>query len=86
MKPGEKYGENDFTYDRIEGIPHRYVRRAKWSPQWLADLVSCGWCAGGWIAGGVTAGTDVVVGVPAPVLVGFAVWGLGSLLAAQDWA
>lgn len=70
----------------IDGVLHRYVRRSKWSPQWLADLVSCSWCAGGWVAAAVVAGTDAAVGLPAPVLVWPAVWALGSLLASQDWA
>lgn len=62
------------------------VYRAKWSPQWLADLVSCSWCAAGWIAAAVTAGADQWAGLPAPFLLWLAVWGCAALIAAQKWA
>ena len=71
---------------RTDDQVSRYVRRVKWSPQWLADLLSCPWCASGWVAAGVTAGVWAVVGLPVPVLVWGAVWALGGLLAAQEWA
>jgi hypothetical protein len=70
----------------IDGRMHRYIERARWSPQWLGELVSCPWCASGWVAAGVTAGTWAVVGLPVPLLVWGAVWAVGALLAAQDWA
>jgi hypothetical protein len=70
----------------IDGVPHRYVRRASWSPFWLAELLSCPWCASGWIAAAVTAGTWAVAGLPVPVLVWLAVWAVGALIAAQEWA
>jgi hypothetical protein len=70
----------------IDGVPNRYVRRWKRSPFWLAELISCPWCASGWIAAGVTAGTWAVVGLPVPLLVWPAVWAVGALIAAQDWA
>lgn len=73
-------------FREIEGVPSRYVYRWNWVPQWLADLLSCPWCAGGWIAGMVTAATDVVVGIPVPALMGLATWALGSLIASQSWA
>jgi hypothetical protein len=62
----------------------RYLVRARWVPQWLADLLSCPWCASGWIALGVTVGVAFTVGVPAPVLVWPAVWGAGALLASRS--
>ena len=70
----------------IDGVASRYVIPAKWVPYWLSELLSCPWCASGWIAGALTAATDIVIGVPAPVLVGFAAWALGALLASQEWA
>ncbi|MWA07805.1 DUF1360 domain-containing protein [Streptomyces sp. BA2] len=62
------------------------VYRARWSPQWLADLVSCPWCASAWVALGVLGGTAMAVAVPVPVLVWLAVWAGAALLASQDWA
>ena len=70
----------------IKGVENRWVERAAWSPHWLAELITCPWCASGWIAGAVTAGTDLTVGLPVPWLVGPAVWGAGALLASQEWA
>ena len=35
-----------------DGEVQRYVRRARWSPYWLAELLSGPWCASGWIAAG----------------------------------
>jgi hypothetical protein len=70
----------------IDDEGHRYVTRARWSPFWLAELMSCPWCASGWLAGGVTAGTWAVVGLPVPVLVWLAVWAVGALIASQEWA
>lgn len=62
------------------------IYRAPWSPQWLADLVSCSWCASGWVSLGIVLGSAATIGVPAPILVWPAVWAGGALLAAQGWA
>lgn len=64
----------------------RYLTRASWSPYWLAKLMSCAWCASGWVAGLVTLAVDLTVGIPAPWLVGPAVWAAGALLASRNWA
>lgn len=70
----------------IDGVQHRYVRRKEWSPFWLAELISCPWCASGWVALAVTAATWATVGLPVPVLCWLAVWAAGALIAAQEWA
>ena len=70
----------------IDEVENRWVERKTWSPYWLAELLSCPWCASGWVALGVTAGTWAVVGLPVPVLVWPAVWAASALLAAQEWA
>lgn len=74
------------TVMRIDGQVNRYVRRASWSPYWLADLVSCPWCVSGWLAAALTAAVDVTVGVPAPFLVWGAVWAASALIASREWA
>lgn len=74
------------TLMRIDGRINRYVRRAKWSPYWLAELVSCPWCVSGWLAAALTVAVAFTVGVPAPVLVWGAVWGASALLASREWA
>jgi len=67
---------------------NRYVYRWGWVPQWLADLLSCPFCASGWIAAGVTGGVWAWLGlsVPLVLLLWVAAWALGGLLAAQEWA
>jgi uncharacterized protein DUF1360 len=68
----------------IDGIENRYVTRVKWSPFWLAELITCPWCASGWITGGLTLATDVTVGLPVPWLTGLATWSVGAWLAAKS--
>ncbi len=71
---------------RTDGQVARYVRRSKRSPFWLAELISCPWCASGWVALAVTAGVWATVGLAVPLLVWPAVWAVGALIAAQEWA
>jgi hypothetical protein len=73
-------------FTRTDGELQIYRRRWEWSPFWLAELVSCPWCASGWLAGGVTAGVWWWVVLPVPVLCWLAVWAVGALLAAQEWS
>ena len=73
-------------FREIDGVPSRYVYRWNWVPQWLADLISCPFCASGWIALVVTAGVWAAVGLPVPVLCWLATWALGGLIAGQEWA
>jgi hypothetical protein len=84
--PDETKAILDGGVAEIDGVTNRYVRRWRWVPQWIADLLSCPWCASGWIALAVTAGTWAWVGLPMPVLVWFAVWAVGALIAGQEWA
>lgn len=75
-----------FRIRDIEEETNRWVERKKWSPHWLAELLSCPWCASGWVAAGVTAGVWATVGLPVPLLVWPAVWAVGALISAQEWA
>lgn len=70
----------------IDGVENRFIRRASWSPYWLAELVSCPWCLSGWISGAMTAALDLNQSVPDPALFGVAVWGGAALLASRPWA
>lgn len=70
----------------IDGRVNRYVRRSRWSPYWLAELVSCPWCVSGWLAAALTVAVAFTIGAPAPVLVWGAIWGASSLLASREWA
>jgi len=79
-------GNHPYPMQEIDGRMNRWVTRAKWSPYWLAELVSCPWCVSGWMAAALTAAVALTVGVPAPVLVWGAVWGASALLASREWA
>lgn len=72
----------------FDGEPNIYVQRVRWSPQWLADLISCAWCSSGWVTLAVTAVVWTMISMPMAmiVLVWFAVWAAAALLASQDWA
>ncbi|MGY5627490.1 DUF1360 domain-containing protein [Streptomyces sp. UC1A3] len=74
------------TLTLIDGRVNRYVRRAKRSPHWLAELITCPWCVSGWLSAAVTAAVAFTVGVPAPFLVWGAVWAGAALLASREWA
>ena len=52
----------------LAGDPDENVRRARWSPEWLAELVTCPWCMSVWVAGGLTLIIDIVHGLPLPLL------------------
>lgn len=70
----------------VDDVPHVFIHRAKWVPEWLASLLSCPWCASGWLSAGIVASADAWVSVPLPVAFWGAVWGAGAILAAQSWA
>lgn len=84
--PTEKASELRHVWSVDEDGESRYIYRWRYVPQWIADLLSCPWCASGWIAAGVTAGTWAVVGLPVPLLVWLATWAVGALIASQEWA
>lgn len=73
-------------YSLVDGEIQVFMPKSKRSPFWLAELVSCPWCASAWVAAGVTAGVWATVGLPVPVLVWAAVWAAGALIAGQEWA
>lgn len=79
-------GNLPYPMQEVRGVQNRWVTRARWSPYWLADLVSCPWCVSGWLAAALTAAVALTVGLPAPVLVWGAVWGASALLASREWA
>jgi hypothetical protein len=46
--------------------------------RWYGELISCPWCVSVWVAAAFTLATDLVVGLPVPVLV----FGLAAAFAA----
>jgi hypothetical protein len=79
-------GNHPFPLTEVDGVQQRWNTRRRWSPFWLAELLSCPWCASGWVALAVTGGVWASVGLPVPLLVWPAVWAVGALIAAQEWA
>lgn len=73
-------------YDPEAEEPQRFVVRHRWSPYWLAELITCPWCASAYVSGALTATVDITYGIPVPWLVGPAVWAVSSLLASREWA
>lgn len=61
-----------------------YNKRSPRSPYWLAELLSCTWCASGWVSGAVTTAVALTVGLPSPWLVGPAVWGAAAWILSQE--
>jgi hypothetical protein len=84
--PAWPKGVRPYQVQEIKGVLNRYVRRNRRSPAWLADLVSCPWCASGWISLVLVTGSALTVGVPAPVLTWPAVWAVGALTASREWS
>lgn len=72
----------------INGEQSVYVHRAKWSPDWLAELISCPWCASAYVSAAVTAYGALLDWYtwPQALVVWLYVWGLAALLASREWA
>lgn len=83
---GEKRSELYKLWNVNPKGTQRYLYRSRFSRYWLAELITCPWCASGWISGALTALTDLTVGLPVPWLFGPAVWGAAALLASQEWS
>lgn len=73
-------------YTEINGVLNRYITRAKWSPHWLAELITCPWCASAYVSGALVLITDCVIGIQWPWLMGGAVWAGASLIASRPTA
>lgn len=75
-----------FPVQSVDDTTQRWVERKSWSPHWLAELVTCPWCASAYLSGALTLAVDLTVGLPVPWLVGPAVWAATALLASREWA
>jgi hypothetical protein len=87
---GEEMRDTDLPVSQLDlghgTVSAVYNKRSSRSPYWLAELLSCSWCASGWVSGAVTAAVALTVGLPSPWLAGPAVWGAAALLASRSWA
>ncbi len=73
-----------WSYDPHDEDQERYVMRASWSPLWLAELITCPWCASAYVSGAVVALTWWAAGVPVPFLQWLAVWAVAAVLASRE--
>jgi hypothetical protein len=62
-----------------------YARKASWSPYWLADLVSCPWCASAYVSLGLTVAEQQWGGVTLSGMHWTLVW-LGVWAGSAQWA
>lgn len=69
-----------------EGDSLLWINKQAWSPYWLAELITCPWCASAYISGCVVGVTDLTAGVRWPWAMAGAVWALAALLASREWA
>lgn len=53
----------------------------EWRYWWLGELVSCHWCTSAYVSAGAVLCTDLVTGLPMPVLWALGVWGAAAVLA-----
>lgn len=74
----------DWSYDPEDGEHQRYVARKDFSPLWLAELITCPWCASAYTSGAVVALTWWAAGLPVPFLQWLAVWGAAAILASRE--
>lgn len=79
-------GPLPFKITEVDHVTQRWVVRAKWSPDWLAELITCPWCASAYVSGALVLITDCVIGVQWPWLMGGAVWAGASLIASRATA
>lgn len=69
----------------VDGQTNIWITRAKWSPDWLAELITCPWCASAYVSGALTGITDCVIGIQWPWLMGISVWAVAAPVTARNW-
>jgi hypothetical protein len=74
-----------FQVTEVDGETNRWVERAKWSPDWLAELITCPWCASAYVSGALVGITDCVIGIQWPWLMGISVWAVAAPVTARNW-
>jgi hypothetical protein len=74
-----------FQIRDVDGTGNRWVDRASWSPDWLAELITCPWCASAYVSGALTGITDCVIGIQWPWLMGISVWAVAAPVTARNW-
>lgn len=75
-------------FEVVDDVQNRYVQRVSWSPFWLAELLSCPWCASAYVSAALTAYGALWSWYTWPValLVWLYAWGVAAVVAAKEWA
>lgn len=71
-----------------DGRTVRWTVRASWVPDWLAELLSCPWCASAYVsaAGTVYGALLGWYSWPVALVVWFYVWGIAAVYAVREWS
>lgn len=69
----------------VDGQTNIWITRASWSPDWLAELITCPWCASAYVSGALVGITDCVIGIQWPWLMGISVWAVAAPVTARNW-
>lgn len=69
-----------------EVLVHR--GKAKWSPHWLGELITCPWCASAYVSAATTAYGAYLgwFSWPQAVVVWLYVWAVAAIVASKEWA
>ena len=72
----------------IKGVMNRYIVRSSRSSYWLAELLSCPWCASAYVSAGLTAYGACLDWYTWPValVVWLYTWGVAAMIASKEWA
>lgn len=75
-------------FEVVDDVQNRYVRRASWSPYWLAELLSCPWCASAYTSAALTVWGALwdMYAWPTALLVWLYAWGVAAVVASKEWA
>jgi len=87
--PGWMKSVKSIDFEGARGTQEaRYVTRASWSPYWLAELLSCPWCASAYASAGLTAYGACLDWYtwPMALLVWLYAWGIAAMVASKEWA
>lgn len=77
-----------FVTTDIGEVTNRWVNRADWSPDWIAELLSCPWCASAYTSAALTVWGALweMYAWPMALLVWLYAWGVAAVVASKEWA
>jgi hypothetical protein len=81
-------GKNPWTITDHNGAMLRWVDRAPWVPDWLAELISCPWCASAYVSAVATVYGAALdwYSWPQAVVIWLYTWGIAAVYAVKEWS